>query len=317
MMMDNRRKQSTRDLCIIFFGMWGDLSTIPLLALLDAGVQMAAVIVPASVGPSRGHQDEAPILPIAPEPQPSHLPLLNPYVTPNAIHLAWQRQIPAFAAGRLDAAETLATLAGLDPDLICVSCFLQRFPRALLDLPRRGCLNLHPSLLPDLRGPAPLFWTFRRGQTNTGVTVHFMDEGLDTGDIAMQASLTLPDGISGAAAERLCAARGGKLLVEAVQALARGEVMRRPQPPGGSTYPWPAAADFTLDTRWPARRAFNFMRGTAEWGRPYPVTVAGDELQLATALAYTAGTTLTEPGIRQGKDVFIRFTPGVLQARLV
>ena len=315
MMMDNQRKQAAPALRVIFFGMLGDLSTIPLLTLLDAGVRVAAVVVPASVWLSHGRPGDAPILPIAPEPQPSQLPLLNPYVTPNTLHLAWQRQIPAFAAGRLDDAETLATLAALDPDLICVSCFSQRFPRALLDLPRYGCLNLHPSLLPDFRGPAPLFWTFRQGQTNTGVTVHFMDEGLDTGNVALQASLTLPDGISGAAAEQLCAVRGGKLLAEATQALARGELTPRPQLAGGSTYSWPAATDFRLDRRWPARRAFNFMRGTAEWGRPYPVTVAAEELQLKTALAYTADTTLSAPAIRQGKDLFIRFTPGVLQAR--
>ena len=317
MTMTANRKALVSDLRLVFFGMLGDLSRIPLAALLDAGVNVVGVVVPASALPLPGHSPGASIIPVSAETERSQLPLLTPYMSPNVVHLAWQRRLPVFAAHRLDTAETLATVAGLHPDLIGVSCFSQRLPKALLDLPRHGCLNLHPSLLPDLRGPAPLFWTFRQGQTNSGVTVHFMDEDLDTGDIALQAPLLLPDGISGAEAERLCASRGAQLLVEAVQALAQGQLARRPQPPGGSTYPWPVATDFRLDRRWPARHAFNFMRGTAEWGRPYTVTVDGDELELATALAYRAGITHAAPAIRQGKDVFIRFTPGVLQARLV
>lgn len=309
------RKALAADLRLVFFGMLGDLSRIPLGALLNAGVNVVGVVVPASTLSLPGRSAGAAIVPVAAEPPSSPLPLLNPHLSPNVLHLAWQRRIPVFATHRLDSAETLATLAGLLPDLICVSCFSQRLPKALLELPQHGCLNLHPSLLPDFRGPSPLFWTFRQGRTNSGVTVHFMDEGLDTGDIVLQAPLALPDGISGVEAERLYAARGGHLLVEAVQALARGQLARRPQPAGGSTYPWPAAADFRLDRRWPARRAFNFMRGTAGWGQTYPVTVAGQEFELATAVAYTAATTIAEPFVWQGKDVFIRFTPGMLQAR--
>lgn len=316
MTMDNWRKKANTNLRLLFFGMLGELSRIPLAALLDAGLDVVGVVIPASALPLPDYSPPASIIPISAEPPPSQLSLLNPYVNPTTLHLAWQDHIPVFASHRLDTPETLATLAGLNPDLICVSCFSQRLPKPLLDLPRLGCLNLHPSLLPDFRGPTPLFWTFRQGQRNTGVTVHFMDEGLDTGDIALQAPLSLPDGISGAEAERLCAARGGRLLVEAVQELAQGQLAPRPQPPGGSTYPWPAPADFRLDTNWPARRAFNFMRGTAEWNQPYPVTVAAGELELAIALSFTTTTPITAPLVRQGDEVLIHFTPGVLQARL-
>ena len=82
-----------------------------------------------------------------------------------------------------------------------------------------------------------------------------MDEGLDTGDIVLQAPITLPDGISGAEADRLCARLGAELMVRAVGLLARGRLPRRPQPPGGSYQPAPQAADFHLDITWPARRA--------------------------------------------------------------
>ncbi|MGH2592148.1 MAG: methionyl-tRNA formyltransferase, partial [Anaerolineae bacterium] len=253
---------------------------------------------------------------VAPDPRRSQLPIINPYLEHNIVHLAWERDIAVFEVSRPDHSETLAVLSALRPDVACVACFSQRIPASMLALPTLGFLNLHPSLLPAYRGPAPLFWTFRSGDSTTGVTIHFMDEGLDTGDIALQAPLDLPDGISGAEADRLCAALGGRLMVEAVQALERGTLSRRKQPDGGSYDPSPSPSDFTISTTWPARRAFNFMRGTAEWGQPYIVEVDGKRLVLKSAVSYAANEALREPIVRSGSEVWIQFTPGVLRARI-
>jgi methionyl-tRNA formyltransferase len=298
---------------VVYMGMTGAFSIPPLTALLDAGIAVRGVIVPA-MGRGAG-ADRPAVAPIAPEQPRSPLPLANPYVTPSIVHLAWKHAIPVFEVRRLAAPETRALFAELGPDLVCVACFPQRIPSALLALPPLGVLNLHPSLLPAYRGPAPLFWAFRNGERTTGVTVHFMDEGLDTGDIAVQAPITLPDGISGAEAERRCATLGARLLVETVQALEHGTPARRPQS-GGSYYPWPTPEDFAIDTAWPARRAFNFMRGTAEWGQPYPVEAGGTRLLLGSALAYAADERLNVPCVRSGDEVRIQFTPGVLRARM-
>jgi methionyl-tRNA formyltransferase len=208
-------------------------------------------------------------------------------------------------------------LAKLAPDVACVACFPYRIPTALLNVPPAGFLNLHPSLLPAYRGPAPLFWTFRNGEQQTGVTVHFMDEGLDTGDIVLQAPLTLPDGISGHAAETRCAALAGQLLVEAVQALADGRLPRRPQPAGGHYDPWPSLAAFTLSPAWSARRAFNFMRGTAEWRQPYAIYLDGERFALQAAVSYNAGEELGQPYVRSGRSLRIQFSAGVVDAVLV
>ncbi|NJN53511.1 MAG: hypothetical protein HC804_01420 [Anaerolineae bacterium] len=213
---------------------------------------------------------------------------------------------------RLKEAETVAALTAVAPDLICVSCFNQIFPPALLEIPRFGCLNVHPSRLPQFRGPSPLFWTFHEGQNETAVTVHFMDAGIDTGEIALQGSLTLPDGISGAQTEQMAAERGGRLLLAAIQQLADGRLPRHPQPANGSYYPAPTGDDFRLDVCWSARRAFNFMRGTAEWARPYPVLVDGQELVLRTAVSFDPTQTLAEPMQWHGRSVSIQFNPGVL-----
>ncbi len=298
---------------VVYMGMTGAFPIPPLTALLDANLTVRGVIVPAMH--TGGNTGMPAVVPIAPEQPRSPLPLANPYVAPNIVHIAWEHAIPVFEVRRLAAPETHALFAELSPDLVCVACFPQRIPAALLALPPLGVLNLHPSLLPAYRGPAPLFWAFRNGEHTIGVTVHFMDEGLDTGDIAAQAPITLPDGISGAEAERRCAMLGARLLVDTVQALAHGTLARRPQS-GGSYYPWPAPDDFAIDTAWPARQAFNFMRGTAEWGQPYPVEVGGARLLLESALGYAADERLNVPSIRSGDEVRIQFTPGVLRARV-
>ena len=105
-------------------------------------------------------------------------------------------------------------------------------------MPRLGFLNLHPSLLPAYRGPRPVYWQLRH-QAPTGVTVHYMDEGLDTGDVAAQRPVALPPGLSEAQAERRLMLVGLDLLRGILAELAQGIVRRRPQPPGGSTYGFP------------------------------------------------------------------------------
>lgn len=298
---------------IVFLGIGGILSYVPLRVMLNAGLDVSAVLVPSG---APGERLEGGMRPLPAGPSPSQLPLVTSYVARDVVSLAWEQGIPAYEVGDLQAAATSGDLRHLQPELVCVSCFTQRIPGHLLALPSHGFLNLHPSLLPAYRGPQPLFWQFRHGLQETGVTLHFMDEGLDTGPIALQAPLTLPDGISGAEAERLAGEGGGELFVEAVQRLAQGTLPRRPQPAGGSRYPAPQTSDFTLSTAWTARRAFNFMRGTAHWSRPYPLTVAGKSLHLRTALDYALQERQQTALEQKGQEVRIRFARGVLRATL-
>jgi methionyl-tRNA formyltransferase len=255
-----------------------------------------------------------PITRIAPIRSP--LPIANPFMEYSIAQIAWERDLPVFELRRPAAAETLALVAELQPDVACVACFSQRIPAPLLALPPLGFLNMHPALLPDHRGPAPLFWVFRDGAQVGGVTIHFMDTGLDTGDIAAQASFALPDGVAGAVVERQCNALGARLMLEVLQELRDGTLSRRPQPHGGSYEPWPTQQDWQIATSWTAQRAFGFMRGTAEWGQPYIIQAGGEELVLATALAYDPDDMLHEAFVRVGDEVLIQFMAGVLRARV-
>ncbi len=298
---------------LLFFGMPGIFSRTVLDALLHAHAPVCAVILPAST-------PHAPPVLLRPAPPPllpdDDLPLLTTFVAPTTLHLAWQHSLPVYEMGQLNSPDTHALIHSLAPDVACVACFSKRISAPLLAIPRYGFLNVHPSRLPAYRGPAPLFWQLRNGEPQIGVTVHWMDATLDTGDIAAQAPLQLPDGLAGPKLDELCAKAGGELLLEVLKTLATGRPSRTTQPNNGSIQPWPQAVDFTLHTTWSARHAYNFMRGTAEWGQPYAVEVAGEQFWLSTALSYTRDA-LGEPYVREGDVVQIQFTPGVLQAQLV
>jgi hypothetical protein len=127
--------------------------------------------------------------------------------------------------------------------------------------------------------------------------------------------VALPDGLSEPEAERMLASAGVELLRGVLDELAAGVVRRHAQPPGGSYQGAPGADDFCLSTGWAARRAFNFMRGTADRGQPYRIEINGQMEWLATADEWTAAE-LDRPSVRHGRRIIIRFSPGVLYARL-
>jgi len=293
---------------MVFFGMRGAFSLSSLETLLAAGVEVEAVVLPAAstAGAALPRRVERPAA------GGSALPLLNPYLQPNLLHLAWARQIPVWEVGSGSDPATLSLLAGLRPEVIGVACFPYIFPKPLLQLPKYGCLNLHPSLLPAYRGPAPLFWLARQGERQAGVTLHFLDEGIDSGDIVGQTALDWPEGVSGSELERRCAVAGADLLAAAWQQLERGPLPRRVQPGLGSSYfPWPSARDFEIPVDWPARRAFNFVRGAENW--PLLVKVAEKRFVIRVAIDYDPDQKLDQPYLFEDDELLIQFRPGVLR----
>lgn len=291
---------------VVFFGMLGRFSLIHLEALLAAEIDVRAVVVAADTGPT--------VALLRPPPAPP-IPLHLGERANNIVGLAWERGIPVYAVRRFAAAETRAVLAELQPDVACVACFARRIPPALLALPRYGFLNVHPSLLPAHRGPTPLFWVLREDRRHAGVTIHQMDDSLDTGPILLQEPIALPTGISGPEADRLCGQLGARLLLHTLDRLARGEQQPTPQLVEGNADPAPSPADFWLDPTWSAERAFAFMRGTAEWDYPYPIRIGDATLLLTYAIEYDADAHLDEPLRYDSDSVVIQFNPGVLRAR--
>jgi len=299
---------------ILFFGLPAGVPAAVLAGLLGDGAEVAAVVVPAASVPHLIPDPARPFATLQPR-ATIDLPLSNAPAA-GTLGVAWSAAVPVLAVRDFEHPDALAALSATAADVACVACFTRRIPAAVLRLPRHGFLNLHPSLLPHYRGPEPLFWQLRDGAT-TGATVHIMDEGLDTGDIAAQAAHALSDGIPGPEAERRLMLAGLDLLRGVLADLARGVIQRRPQPPGGSYQGQPTADDFALSAEWPARRAFNFMRGTAHYGTPYRLDIDGQTLWLAQAESFSSDEHLQSPFLRDGAELLIRFNPGVLRARPV
>lgn len=305
------QKQSRTDIQVQFWGMSGQFSYQVLQGLLQAGINVTAIVTPASDSTAV----TAPFEYLKPEPNRSPLPMSNPYLQRSIIHTGWELGLPVLALRNLTSNQITKALAGQQTDVAVVACFPIRIPSHVLALPPEGFLNLHPSLLPELRGPYPLFWTFRLGIQKTGLTVHYMNSGLDTGDIALQKEIVLSDGLSGPDADLLLAQHGASMLALACRSLASGELPRYRQPGGGSYYPRPGRDDFQLPTAWPARRAYNFIRGTAEWGHPYRIVGQEIDLSIRSAIAFESDATIPQEVTRNGRDLCIQFTPGVLHAR--
>lgn len=274
----------------IFLGMQSHFSYPSLQALLTAGVDICAVIVPAP----GGRQETTLRLLEAPGRRRTLLPVHQSLVHTSVQQLAWEHGLPLWQVSRLSDPAVRDLFASYQPDVLCAACFPRRLPPELLAIPRLGALNVHPSLLPANRGPEPLFWAFRLGLRHTGVTIHLMNEQLDSGDILAQERIDVPEGISYGELEKQCASLGSLLLTRTVANLCQGRAVRRPQDERlSSFYPFPSnrhgRTDFTIDPReWDARHVYNFICGIKAWGEP--LTLVADEeltLQVEDALVYS------------------------------
>jgi methionyl-tRNA formyltransferase len=230
---------------------------------------------------------------------------------PSAVELAWEAGIPVIEVGWVDAAG-LRALDALEPDVAAIACFPWLLPRPWRDRPPRGCVNIHPSLLPAYRGPAPLFWQFRAGETRTGVSLHVVDGGADTGSVIAQQAVPFPDGIDTLAAEALTARAGARLLAEW---LAGGKTVGPSHPAQGAfRNPAPGAAARVIPATWPVRRAFNFIRGAQAWG-PFQIETGEGRITVHEAVAMDEAAFLGAPHRTAGTEVLVQFPDGVLLAR--
>ena len=155
---------------------------------------------------------------------------------PAVKRLAEANRLPVLQPERLRDAAFQDALRALAPDLVVVAAYGKILPRAVLDLPPRGCINVHASLLPRHRGAAPIAWSILAGDTVTGVTIMAMNEEMDAGDILLQRETPIaPDDTGGTLGERL-ARLGAAAIGEAIDGLQAGTLRPVPQPAAGVTF---------------------------------------------------------------------------------
>ena len=180
--------------------------------------------------------------------------------------VAMEHQIEVYQPVTLKSGEALERLSALKPELIVVAAYGKILPKEILDLPRLGCINVHSSLLPRYRGAAPINWAILNGETETGVTIMYMAEGLDTGDIISQRATAIdPDETVEALHDRL-ALLGAELLGETVAAIGAGTAQRVPQNDAESCYaPMLSRQLSPIDFSRSAHEIHNQVRGLIPW----------------------------------------------------
>lgn len=183
---------------------------------------------------------------------------------------ATERQLPTLTPSRLRDAETISALADLAPDLLVLADYGKLVPQALLDLPRHGALNLHPSLLPRHRGASPVPAAILSGDRETGVTLMLMDAGLDSGPVVAQRVLALTGGEIAPELENELAAMGASLLSETLPDWLAGRIEPTPQPDGGVTLTRPLRReDGRLDPHKSAAELERQVRAYQPWPGSY------------------------------------------------
>jgi len=143
--------------------------------------------------------------------------------------------LPIARPERIRDPAAIAQIQGQSPDLFVVVAYGQIIPEVLLATPRLGAINLHASLLPRHRGPAPIAWAILAGDDETGVTVMQMDRGVHTGAILAQTHVAIPPDETAASLEARLAGVGATLVVKTIAALEKGEVRPEAQPQDGVT----------------------------------------------------------------------------------
>jgi methionyl-tRNA formyltransferase len=203
----------TRPLDLIFMGT-PEFAAAILAALIDAGHPVRVVYTQPPRPAGRGHR-----------------------LQPSAVQeLAERHGIAVRCPTTLRDPEALAEFAATPADAAVVAAYGLILPAAILNAPRHGSLNVHASLLPRWRGAAPIQRALLAGDSETGITIMQMDEGLDTGSILLQEAIGIESDITAGRLSDRLAALGARLILDALDGVAGATLVARPQPSAGVTY---------------------------------------------------------------------------------
>lgn len=228
-------------------------------ALLDAGHEVAALVTQPDRERGRGRQMAPP--PIKP--------------------VAERRGVPVLQPRRIKAPEAQEALRALAPELQVVVAYGQILPRAVIDVPARGTVNVHASLLPRYRGAAPIQWAIVNGERETGVTTLLIDEGLDTGPTLLARATPIGPEETAADLEARLGRLGAEVLLDTMRGLVQGSLRPVPQDHSRATLaPLLRKEDGRLDWRLPAEALARRVRGF----HPWPGTTATLEGRLLKVL---------------------------------
>lgn len=222
---------------------------------------------------------------------------------PNPVkECAVEHSLPLYQANYLKKAEAVNWVKNLKPDLLVLGFVTAFVPPEMIELATHGGINYHPSLLPKFRGGSAINWAIINGETETGVTIHFIDEGVDTGPILLQerVDITPDDTVKSVYFEKLYPL-GIRMIAEAVGLIREGKATPTDQDESLASFqPVISTSDTVIDWRQSTETIYNLIRGSNP--SPGAVTRLGDQ----TCALYDA-----TPGDQQGEPgTVIGIAPG-------
>ena len=231
---------------------------------------------------------------------------------------AIEKEIPVYQPKKLrNNEEVLETLKELNPDIIAVVAYGKILPKEIIDLPKYGCINVHGSLLPKYRGPAPMQWAIINGDKVTGITTMFMDVGMDTGDMLLKEELVIEDNYNLEDVHDKLASMGSRLLVETIDKVVDGTIERIVQPEEGTYAPMITRETTKIDFTKNAKDIYNFVRGLSPFPGTYMEMENGNKFKVFD-VDYVIDNEIdntVEPGdiLLMSKDsLYIRCTDGYI-----
>ena len=208
---------------------------------------------------------------------------------------ALEHDIPVLQPDRIKDEAFLAELKAMNPDAIVVVAFGRILPEVILDLPPFGCINVHASLLPKYRGAAPMQWAIINGEKETGVTIMYMDKGMDTGDMLAKVVVPLDAKETGESLHDKLSVAGGPALLKVLDEIEAGTAVRTPQNDQDSTYAGMLTKDLGhIDWRADAVSIERLIRGLNSWPSAY--THYSDRTLKIWSADVTTETSQAEPG---------------------
>lgn len=199
----------------------------------------------------------------------------NKLTPPPVKVLAEKYDIPVFQPEKVKTPEFVEKLRELAPEVIIVVAFGQLLSQAILDIPPKGCINVHGSLLPKYRGAGPIQWSIIKGDNRTGVTTMYMDKGLDTGDMIIKREFDICEKDTYETLHDKMSIVGAEVLIETLKLIEQGIAPRIPQNHEEYTYaPMLEKNTGKIDWSKSAREIYNLIRGTYPWPGAYSTYMA-------------------------------------------
>lgn len=180
--------------------------------------------------------------------------------------LALEHGIPVYQPVKMRDGTALEMLRQADPELVIVVAYGKILPKEILEFPEHGCINIHASLLPKLRGAAPIQWSVINGFEKTGVTSMQMDEGLDTGDMLIKGELEIGENETAGELHDRLSVLGAEVLEKTIDALIKGELKPEKQNHDEFTYAPMLSKELSpIDWSMTAQQVHNKIRGLSPW----------------------------------------------------